>query len=248
VRLLQNYGKLSEFFVYIRTNLYNYSEGRMAKRYLSVFLSCLFLFCGIAYADFESEVIDLVNVERAAEGLPPLTYDANLAAAARGHSEDMGLNNYFSHTNLEGHGACDRMTDAGYNWNYCGENIAAGQPTPESVIDTWMASPGHRANILNPNFCDIGVGYAYVASSTFGHYWTQNFGRRQNLSTCPEVATYTITAADGTGGSISPRGPFQSMQAAISLLPSHRTPGAAWLRLWWTARTPILPMPIRFQM
>ncbi|MGD8943037.1 MAG: CAP domain-containing protein [Desulfobacterales bacterium] len=176
------------------------------KRILGIIACCILLLGGYVYADFESEVIDLVNIERDAEGLPPLSYDADLASAARGHSEDMGLQNYFNHTGLDGRTPCDRMTDAGYSWNYCGENIAAGQPTPEDVIDAWMASSGHRANILNPNFCDIGVGYAYVASSTYGHYWTQNFGRRSGVSSCPEIVSYTITATAGTGGSIAPQG------------------------------------------
>jgi hypothetical protein len=176
------------------------------KRVLRVGVCGFLLFCGQVYADFESEVIDLVNVERAAEGLPPLSTDADLASAARGHSEDMGLQNYFSHTGLDGRTPCDRMTDAGYIWNYCGENIAASQPTPEDVIDTWMASAGHRANILNPNYCDIGVGYAYVASSTYGHYWTQNFGRRSGVSSCPEIPSFTITSSAGAGGSIAPQG------------------------------------------
>ncbi len=176
------------------------------RRVLGVLACGFFLLCGPVYADFESEVIDLVNVERAAEGLPPLSYNASLAAAARGHSEDMGLQNYFSHTGLDGRSAADRVTDAGYTWNYVGENIAAGQPTPEDVIETWMASDGHRANILNPNFCDIGVGYAYVASSTYRHYWTQNFGRRSGVSSCPQIPTYTITATAGPGGGIAPAG------------------------------------------
>ena len=180
--------------------------GIAVKRVLIIFTCISLLLGGYVYADFESEVIDLVNIERDAEGLPPLSYDASLASAARGHSEDMGLQDYFSHTGLDGRTPCGRMTDAGYNWNYCGENIAAGQPTPEDVIDTWMTSPGHRANILNPNFCDIGVGYAYVASSTYGHYWTQNFGRRSGVSSCPEIASYTITATAGTGGSVTPQG------------------------------------------
>jgi len=178
----------------------------VVKRVLIILTCCSLLLGGYVYADFESEVIDLVNIERDAEGLPPLSYDPSLASAARGHSEDMGLHNYFSHTGLDGRTACGRMTDAGYNWNYCGENIAAAQPTPEDVIDTWMASPGHRANILNPNFCDIGVGYAYVASSTYGHYWTQNFGRRSGVSSCPEIVSYTITATAETGGSVAPQG------------------------------------------
>jgi uncharacterized protein YkwD len=71
------------------------------------------MLCGQVYADFESEVLDLVNVERAAEGLTPLSYDARLAAAARSHSEDMGLQNYFSHTSLDGRTVSDRITDAG---------------------------------------------------------------------------------------------------------------------------------------
>jgi hypothetical protein len=164
------------------------------------------LLCGQAYADFESEVIDLVNVERAAEGLAPLSYDASLAAAARGHSEDMGLQDYFSHTSLDGRTVSDRITDAGYTWNTYGENIGAGQPTPEDVIDSWMSSSGHRANILNPNFCDIGIGYAFVADSTYRHYWTQDFGRQSGVSSCPEIVTHTITASAGSGGSIAPQG------------------------------------------
>ena len=200
---------------YITINLYIYmGEITPVKRVLGICACCLLLLGGYVYAEFESEVFDLVNIERDAEGLPPLSYDASLASAARGHSEDMGLQNYFSHTGLDGRTPCDRMTDAGYSWNYCGENIAAGQPTPEDVVDTWMASPGHRANILNPNFCDIGVGYAYVSSSTYGHYWTQNFGRRKGLSSCPEIASYTITATAGVGGSIAPQGNVQVDQGS----------------------------------
>ena len=164
------------------------------------------MLCGQVYADFESEVLDLVNVERAAEGIAPLSYDARLAAAARGHSEDMGLHDYFSHTSLDGRTVSDRITDAGYTWNFIGENIAAGQPTPEDVIDSWMSSAGHRANILNPNFCDIGVGYAHVAAGTYRHYWTQDFGRQSGVSSCPQIAVYTITATAGSGGSIAPQG------------------------------------------
>jgi hypothetical protein len=151
-------------------------------------------------------VIDLVNAERAAEGLHPLNLDPNLATAARNHSEDMGLQDYFSHTSIDGRTVPERITAAGYFYNTYGENIAAGQPTPEDVIDAWMASSGHRANILNSNFCDIGVGYAYLAGSTYRHYWTQDFGRRTGVSSCPGFSTYTITAAAGMGGAISPQG------------------------------------------
>jgi len=176
------------------------------RRSLCLIVFCFFLTSGYVYADFEGDVIDLVNAERAAQGLHPLSYDPNLATAARDHSEDMGLQHYFSHTSLDGRTAPDRITAAGYSYNTYGENIAGGQPTPENVIDAWMSSSGHRANILNPNFCDIGVGYAYLADSPYRHYWTQDFGRKTGISSCPGISTYTITAAAGPGGAISPQG------------------------------------------
>jgi hypothetical protein len=124
----------------------------------------------------------------------------------------MGRQNYFSHASLDGRTAGDRIEDAGYTWNTYGENIAAGQPTPEDVIDGWMSSSGHRANILDPNFCDIGVGYAYVAASTYRHYWTQDFGRRSGVGSCPPTVTHTITASAGPGGSIAPQGSVPAVQ------------------------------------
>jgi hypothetical protein len=176
------------------------------RRLTWLVLSCFFLLGAYVYADFESDVVDLVNVEREARGLHPLAHDYSLAAAARDHSEDMGVQNYFSHTSLDGRTPGDRIMAAGYSYSSYGENIAAGQSTPESVINSWMSSDGHRANILNPNFCDIGVGYAYVADSTYHHYWTQDFGRQSGIGSCPGIVTYTITATAGPGGSISPEG------------------------------------------
>jgi len=176
------------------------------RRFAYLFVCCCFLLGGYVYADFESEVIELVNAEREAQGLHPLVYDDRLAAAARDHSEDMGVQDYFSHTSLDGRTVGDRLVDAGYYYNTYGENIAAGQTTPEVVMNSWMSSSGHRANILNPNFCDIGVGYVYVPGSSYGHYWTQDFGRKSGVSSCPGIATYTITATAGPGGSISPEG------------------------------------------
>ena len=127
----------------------------------------------------EMEVINLVNQERLIEGLHIYSPDDRLTDAARGHSEDMALNNYFAHTSLDGRAFFDRITDAGYFWSKCGENIAAGYSTPQAVVDGWMNSPGHRANILHPDFCNIGVGYAYDAGSSYRYYWTQDFGRAQ---------------------------------------------------------------------
>jgi uncharacterized protein YkwD len=132
----------------------------------------------------EMDVINLVNNERVIEGLHIYSADDRLTDAARGHSEDMAINNYFSHTSLDGRVFSQRITYAGYVWNQCGENMAAGYYTPQAVVNGWMNSPGHRANILHPSFCDIGVGYAYEEVSTYKHYWTQDFGRVQGVSEC----------------------------------------------------------------
>lgn len=176
------------------------------KRTSYVVVICIFLFSAIVYADFESDVIDLVNAERLSQGLHPLAYDANLAEAARGHSEDMGTQDYFSHTSLDNRTPADRVNATGYSWSYLGENIACGQATPQAVMNSWMASSGHRNNILNANYCDIGVGYAFIPGASCNPYWTQNFGRKKGVDACPDSITYTITATAGSGGSISPAG------------------------------------------
>lgn len=136
---------------------------------------------------FESQVLTLVNQKRAAGAtcggvykapVPALTLDTRLRCAARKHSLDMGTNNYFDHNSQDGTTPWQRMTDAGYTWTAAGENIAAGQSTPSAVVTTWMNSTGHCNNIMDPNFKNLGVGYAYVSTSTYKHYWTQDFGRQ----------------------------------------------------------------------
>lgn len=137
---------------------------------------------------FEQQVFDMVNQERANAACGPLSINAKLTATARGHSEDMALNDYFSHTGLDGSSVSERAA-AGYHFSWIGENIAAGQSSPESVMAGWMQSPGHRANILRCEYREIGVGYYYQAddqanvrldngsvSGPFRHYWTQVFG------------------------------------------------------------------------
>jgi hypothetical protein len=152
-----------------------------------IVISILLLFVGVAQADFESEVIELVNVEREARNLHPLGYSEELTVAARRHSQDMGDQNYFDHTSLDGRTFYERIADAGYDYQTCGENIAAGYATPAAVVDGWMQSDGHRDNILDPDYCDIGVGHAAVDSSQYNHYWTQDFGRRGGMTECPEL-------------------------------------------------------------
>ena len=161
----------------------------------------------------EQEVTELVNLEREIENLHPLVWDDALGAAARGHSADMAQLNYFSHTSLDGRLFYQRITAAGYAYNTCGENIAAGYSNAQSVMNGWMNSPGHRANILGSGFCDIGVGYAYGSASTYGHYWTQDFGRRQGVSVCSSVE-YTITASAGLHGDIEPAGSVRVQSGA----------------------------------
>jgi len=118
-----------------------------------------------------AQVVQLVNSERSKAGCSPLTVNAKLTKAAQAHSEDMAAHRTMSHTGSDGSSPGDRITAAGYSWSMYGENVAYGYSTPQSVMTAWMNSPGHRANILNCSFKEIGVGYAGP-----GDYWTQDFG------------------------------------------------------------------------
>jgi uncharacterized YkwD family protein/spore coat assembly protein SafA len=119
---------------------------------------------------FENEVIRLVNDQRAKNGLNALTANWELSRVARYKSQDMVSNRYFSHTSPT-YGTPFQMIKAfGLSYRTAGENIAYGQRTPQDVVNAWMNSSGHRANILNASYTQIGVGY--VPS---GHYWTQMF-------------------------------------------------------------------------
>lgn len=119
------------------------------------------------------EVLRLVNFHRALAGLPWLSLDASLSAVAQAHSEDMAKRNFFSHTNPDGLSPFDRMKNHGISYRTAAENIAAGQKTPEAVVNGWMNSSGHRANIMNGAFNKMGLGTAYGGS--YGIYWTQCF-------------------------------------------------------------------------
>ncbi|HEX2864806.1 MAG TPA: CAP domain-containing protein, partial [Deinococcales bacterium] len=104
----------------------------------------------------------------------PLAWNSKLEAAALTHTQDMVKNNYFDHIGSDGSNPGTRATAAGYNWYTIGENIAAGYPDAASVMDGWLRSPGHCANIMNPNFKDIGV--ASVSGGSYGTYWTMDLG------------------------------------------------------------------------
>lgn len=156
----------------------------------------------------EERVVEIVNQERWTNGgLPPLKKNGLLDTSSEMHSTNMGVEDFFAHCDLDTKTSPgDRMTAAGYQWNSYAENIAVGYGTPEAVMDGWMNSSGHRANILSTSFREIGVGYYYDSSDTSNvrrdqypappdypdcvadgtisamyHYWTQNFGRRSNV-------------------------------------------------------------------
>lgn len=122
---------------------------------------------------FEQKVVQLTNQERAKYGLKPLVSDWELARVARYKSDDMRDKNYFSHTSPTYGSPFDMIKNFGITYRSAGENIAAGQKTPEEVVQAWMNSSGHRANILNKDFTHIGIGYSKGGS--YGVYWTQMF-------------------------------------------------------------------------
>jgi uncharacterized protein YkwD len=139
-----------------------------------------------AYAALEEGILVETNKRRAAGAscgtkgtfgpAGPLVMQSQLRTAARKHSKDMATNNFFAHNNLAGKTPFDRMKAEGYKGTTMGENIAAGNGTVAATMDQWMKSDGHCANIMNKSYTQLGVGYWYNATSTYRHYWTQNFG------------------------------------------------------------------------
>lgn len=132
--------------------------------------SCVNTVAGLSAQEsqFIEEVCVLTNQEREKHGLPTLTLDAKMTEAAQAHAIDMYTRNYFSHDNPEGESPFDRMRSLGIKFGYAAENIARGYPTPASVVEGWMNSSGHRANILHNKMKRLGVGYHQG-------YWVQNF-------------------------------------------------------------------------
>jgi uncharacterized protein YkwD len=122
----------------------------------------------------EQGVLDATNAERKAEGLPPLKPNPKLFAAARAHSENMAKQSKLDHV-LDEKSPADRVKAAGYAFRMVGENVEHNAPTPAEAVKDWMNSPGHKANILNKDFTEIGIA---VARNDKGEpYWTQVFAR-----------------------------------------------------------------------
>lgn len=125
----------------------------------------------------EQAFVTLLNNYRAQNGLGPIIIDSSIQAAAEWKSNDLGVNNYFAHNDLDGRDPWTRLCDFGYCYNtWKGENIAAGYTTAQSAFNAWKASPGHNANMLGVNYKVMGIARVYVAGSTYGYYWTNDFG------------------------------------------------------------------------
>ncbi len=139
-------------------------------------------------SDFAASALGRINQLRAAGAscgsrgafapALPLRWNSLLTQAAASHSADMAAKDYFSHTSADGRTLTDRVDATGYAWSSLGENIAAGYATVDSVIDGWMHSDGHCANLMNPGFDEVGLACVAGASgSRYGHYWTQDLAR-----------------------------------------------------------------------
>jgi uncharacterized protein YkwD len=133
-----------------------------------------------AQADvFARQVVELTNRERQAKGLSPLKPHPTLRKAAQWLADDMAKKSYFSHTDSLGREFSTRLRDFRYeDATVMAENVGMGARDPARAVANWMKSPGHRANILNPELTEIGVGYASSTTDPSRHYWVQDFGRR----------------------------------------------------------------------
>ena len=138
---------------------------------------------GIRDLDIVSrEMLAQVNAARKRAGLKPLRLSSVLAKAAQRHAEDMLSRGYFAHRSPSGTTVRERSKAAGYDWRAVGENIAFGQTSVNEVVTTWLESPGHRKNILSPNFSELGLGLAMGRGQDgkYQVYWVQNFGTPQS--------------------------------------------------------------------
>jgi uncharacterized protein YkwD len=170
----------------------------------------------VVNADYEQQVVDLVNTQRANNSLPPYKRVTALDEAARYHSADLGQDNYWSHDTYDRSGGslvyvCGTWARIDrYYSGAMGENIAAGYFTPEDVMNGWMNSSGHRANILSTNNWEIGVGYAAVNGSDYTRYWTQDFGRRSGVY--PLIINRDAASTGSRSVSLYIYGSFQQMR------------------------------------
>lgn len=126
--------------------------------------------------DVATRMVKRINEIRKEHKLAPVAANLMLARAAMGHATDMARNDLFGHRGSNGSRLEDRLDRVKFKYKLAAENVAAGLDSPEATVDSWMDSTGHRRNLLNPNMCRVGVGYAFLPKDpgkiTYKHYWT----------------------------------------------------------------------------
>ena len=122
---------------------------------------------------YAKEILEIVNAEREAVGAEPLTLNSKMCSASMVRAQE--LTELFSHTRPDGQDCFSVYSEFGITYYNAGENIAAGSSTPEGVMNQWVNSSGHYANIINSKFTELGVGYVYAPDSPYGYYWVQLF-------------------------------------------------------------------------
>lgn len=137
---------------------------------------------GIEKTTLIAELLREVNIQREHNGKQPLRLNSRLTAAAQKHAKNMSENNFFGHLSPDGHGVMERVTEEGYLWRAIAENISAGLSSPKFTVTAWMNSRDHRANLLNGEFNEVGIGYFQPLQNEtkprYSHYWVIVFGGR----------------------------------------------------------------------
>jgi len=182
---------------------------------LPLFAGCGGEIASLVRADYEQQVVELVNDARADQGLPPLKSSEPLGQAARYHASDLGEDDYFSHDTYDRAGSdldfvCDTWQRIEtYTPGANAENAAAGYTTPQEVMEAWLSSPGHQANILTTYSWEIGVGF-YEGSGSYYTYWVQDFGRRDDVY--PLIINGEDVSTDSPSVSLYIYGDWQKMR------------------------------------
>jgi len=178
---------------------------------------------GASLDSAEQDLVARINAFRTVRSLPTLAVSDTLTAAAKWMSADMGGRNYFAHTSLDGRSPTQRMADAGYPafGTWTGEDLAAGFTTTADVLNGWINSPAHYSVLVNPQYHAIGVGRGYAAGSTYGWYWTADFG---GVVDVVRAAPVSRAATQTTPAAFAPR----TAQSATVALPPDSGYHARW--------------------
>jgi len=183
---------------------------------------------GASLDSAEQELVARINTFRAARSLPTLVVSETLTSAAKWMSVDMGSRNYFAHTSLDGRSPTQRMADAGYPafGTWTGEDLAAGFTSTADVLDGWINSPAHYAVLVNPKYQAIGVGRGYAGGSTYGWYWTADFGGVVDAARAAPVSRAATSAA-----------PASQFQSHVIVPAKAVTPADSGFHASWSAQS-----------